>query len=159
MTENECKRNQIEQPGVDPGYLMLAVYLVGVIVLVVLGWCGTSGAGEMQQTVGLDKVRQGELLIPAGEPGQFQPVPLLSMDVDIKISGIIARVTVQQHFKNESNRWLEALYVFPLPDESAVDHMEMQIGERRIIGEVKEKQEARKTYEAAKKAGKKTSLL
>ena len=154
----KCTWKTEQQTGVDPGYLMLAVYLLSVIVLVLLGWCGSSGAA-VQQTMALDEVRRGELLMPGAEPGRYLPVPLLSMDVDISITGITARTTVSQHFQNTTDQWVEALYVFPLPDESAVDHLQMQIGERRIIGKIQEKEKARKTYEDAKKAGKKASLL
>ncbi|WP_417908485.1 hypothetical protein [Candidatus Electronema sp. PJ] len=33
-------------PAIDPGYLMLAVYVFGVTVLVLLGWLGSAGAGS-----------------------------------------------------------------------------------------------------------------
>ena len=144
---------------VDPGCLMMVCYLAGMTLLVLLSWFGVAGAVIAERTVTLDEIQRGQLLLPGSEPGQYLAAPMLSMDVDINVSGIVARTTVKQHFKNDSNVWVEALYVFPLPDESAVDHMQMQIGERIIIGEVQEKKQARKIYEAAKKAGKKTSLL
>ena len=156
-TEN--KRGMDQKSALDPGYLLMVFYLVGVIVLVLLSWFGVAGAVITERTVTLDEIKRGQLLLPGKEPGQYLAAPMLAMDVDIKVSGIVARTTVKQHFKNDSNNWVEALYVFPLPDESAVDHMQMQIGDRIIVGEVQEKKEARKTYEAAKKAGKKTSLL
>ena len=49
---------------------------------------------------------------------------------------------VRQRFVNSSDQWQEAVYVFPLPDESAVDQLRMKIGERIIEGEIKEKVEA-----------------
>lgn len=156
---NKSWRGAGQKTVVDPGYLMLAVYLMSVVVLVLLAWCGTASAVAAEKTVSLSEVQRGELLMPGKEPGHFLQASLLSMDVDIAISGITARTTVVQHFINETEQWIEALYVFPLPDESAVDHMQMQIGNRKIIGDIQEKKQARKTYEDAKKAGKKTSLL
>ena len=44
------------------------------------------------------------------------------------VNGTIARVTVTQRFENNSDRWLEGIYVFPLPEQSAVDALRMQIG-------------------------------
>ncbi len=158
MTE-KCARETGWKTVLDPGHMMLVVYLLSVIVLVLLGWYGSAGAVTLEQAITLDEVRRGELLMPGAEPGKYLSVPLLSMDVDISISGIAARTTVSQHFKNETDQWIEALYVFPLPDESVVDHMQMQIGDCKIIGEIQEKKQARKTYEDAKKAGKKTSLF
>ncbi|MFQ5610109.1 MAG: VIT domain-containing protein, partial [Woeseiaceae bacterium] len=84
---------------------------------------------------------------------------LLNTDVDMQISGLVARVTVRQEFRNEGADWAEGIYVFPLPDKAAVDHMRLYIGDRFIEGEVREKEKARKEYEQAKKAGRKASLV
>jgi Ca-activated chloride channel family protein len=159
MMTSEDRMKTKRKTAVDPGYLLLMMYLTGVIILTVLSWCKDAGAAIPAQTITLEEVQRGELLLPGKKPGQYLAAPMLSMEVDIKVSGIVARTTVKQHFKNDSRKWTEALYVFPLPDESAVDHMQMHIGERIIVGEIQEKKEARKTYEAAKKAGKKASLL
>ena len=84
---------------------------------------------------------------------------LLNTDVNITINGLVARVSVMQEFKNEKSEWVEGIYVFPLPDKAAVDHMRLHVGERIIEGEIQEKEQARKKYEEAKLAGKKTSLV
>ncbi|TQV73184.1 marine proteobacterial sortase target protein [Aliikangiella marina] len=85
--------------------------------------------------------------------------PLLSTDVNINIVGMMARVIVTQTFENESANWVEGKYLFPLPEKSAVDTLTMKIGERVIVGEIKEKQQAKKIYERAKISGKKASLV
>ena len=51
------------------------------------------------------------------------------------------------------------MYVFPLPSNSAVDHLDMIIGKRIIEGQIKERKEAKKIYNKAKQAGKKASLI
>ncbi|MCI5209715.1 MAG: hypothetical protein D3910_13180, partial [Candidatus Electrothrix sp. ATG2] len=171
---SEERRKLAQNPHLDPGYLMITIYTLSVTLLVLLGWFGNAGAvfdehvsqeqrrasnAAYQEMLTPDQVQQGELLLPGTKPGKYRPAPMLSMDVDIRVSGIIARATVTQHFTNDSNQWVEALYVFPLPDESAVDHLEMRMNDRVIIGKIKKKEEARQTYETAKKAGKKASLL
>ena len=83
----------------------------------------------------------------------------LNTDVDMDISGLVARVKVRQSFRNTSKHWVEGVYVFPLPDKAAVDRMRLHIGERFIEGEIQEKEDAKKTYEKAKAAGKKASLV
>lgn len=83
----------------------------------------------------------------------------LSTNVNMKITGLTARVKVTQTFKNDSDQWMEGKYLFPLPDNAAVDHLEIKIGERRIIGDIKEKNEAKKIYQRAKISGKKASLV
>jgi len=84
---------------------------------------------------------------------------LLDSEATINISGMVAMVELTQHFKNDSDHWVEGRYVFPLPENSAVDSMELRIGNRIIRGKIKEKQQAKEIYAAAKKAGKKTALL
>lgn len=86
-------------------------------------------------------------------------MPLLSSNADVHISGIIADVVLTQTYMNTSDKILEAIYVFPGSTESAVYDMEMQIGSRIVKAELKEKEEARRTYEAAKREGKRASLL
>jgi Ca-activated chloride channel family protein len=85
--------------------------------------------------------------------------PVLKTNVDIKVTGIIARTKLTQTFKNAGNEWLNALYVFPLPENAAVDHLLMSVGERKIEGIIKEKTEAKKIYLQAKAQGKKASLV
>jgi Ca-activated chloride channel family protein len=105
-------------------------------------------------------------------PGQMQSGSLLlrmksgyvvatrmNTDIEATVSGLVARVSVRQSFQNDGQEWVEGIYVFPLPDTAAVDRLRMHIGERFIEGEIREKGEAKKEYEAAKKAGKKTSLI
>ena len=130
---------------VDPGYLMLTVYTLGVAIFVLFGWFGSANAvsspEEQDKTTAQyrlltpNEAQQGELLLPGTEPGKYRAAPMLSMDVDISITGILARTTVTQHFSNDTDQWVEAIYVFPLPDESAVDHLQMQINDRIIIGQ------------------------
>lgn len=83
----------------------------------------------------------------------------MQTDVDYIVTGAIARATVKQRFINSSEYWAEGIYVFPLPENAAVDQFRMNVGDRIIEGQVKERIEARETYEAAKSAGKKTSLI
>jgi Ca-activated chloride channel family protein len=85
--------------------------------------------------------------------------PLKHTDVTVDISGFIARVTVRQQFHNPFAEKIEAVYVFPLSQDAAVDRMTMKVGDRIIQGEIKERGEARAIYQSAKAAGKVASLL
>ncbi|MCZ6804277.1 MAG: VIT domain-containing protein [Proteobacteria bacterium] len=80
------------------------------------------------------------------------------MDVTMTVTGMINRVSVTQSFSNTTDRWQEGIYVFPLPENAAVDHMRLRIGERIIEGQIKEKQKAKKIYQQAKKQGKQAAL-
>ncbi|WP_087018241.1 marine proteobacterial sortase target protein [Thaumasiovibrio subtropicus] len=88
-----------------------------------------------------------------------QTAPLLNTDVKMTISGLINRVTVKQTFTNSSDNWINGEYVFPLPDNAAVDQLRLWIGDRYIEGEIQPKAQARETFEQAKQAGKKASLV
>ena len=87
------------------------------------------------------------------------PCPLEQTDVSVDIAGFIARVTVRQQFGNPFADKIEAVYVFPLSQDAAVDRMTMTVGDRVIEGEIKERGEARRIYEQAKSEGKVASLL
>ena len=79
--------------------------------------------------------------------------------VEAEIAGVLARVRVSQVFRNPYSNRLEASYVFPMPENCAVDAYSFQIGERIVMGEVKEKEEARKVYQQAREDGRKAALL
>lgn len=158
---NEMIRNNRSEMR-DPGNLLLLVYIMAIVCVVVLGVLWNSEAAISattgEQEARLEEVRRGELLMIM-ENGQLQPTPQLSQQVSMQVSGITARVKVAQHFINNSESWIEAVYVFPLPDESSVDHLRLRVGERLLEGRIMEKEEARKTHEQAKSEGKKSSLL
>jgi len=75
------------------------------------------------------------------------------------IAGVIADITVTQVYKNEGQKALEAIYVFPASTKAAVYGMKMTIGERTIHARIKKREDARREYEQAKQAGQSASLL
>jgi Ca-activated chloride channel family protein len=79
--------------------------------------------------------------------------------VKAAISGYIATVKVTQQFQNPYDEKIEAVYVFPLPENAAVNEFVMTIGERRIRGIIREREEAEKIYREAKQQGYVASLL
>ncbi|MEZ5923364.1 MAG: marine proteobacterial sortase target protein [Hyphomicrobiaceae bacterium] len=116
-------------------------------------------AGEAPQTVKPEDAQIGTLLFESEVPGRFVEAPRLGSDYDVTVSGPTARTRVTQRFYNPTDGWVEAVYVFPLPAESAVDTLRMVIGNRVIIGDIKERQEAKRIYEEAKASGQKASLV
>lgn len=102
-------------------------------------------------------VKQGSLLFR--QAGELRLAPLLKSDVVMQISGMVARVSVKQRFNNITAEWQEGIYVFPLPDDAAVDSLRMHIGERIIEGEIKERQQAKAAYKQARDSGRKAGLV
>jgi Ca-activated chloride channel homolog len=91
--------------------------------------------------------------------GKQVPMPLKHTDVRASISGSIGAVKVAQQFHNPYSSKIEAVYVFPLPHNAAVNEFIMTIGERRIRGIVRERTEAEAIYKEARRQGYVASLL
>jgi len=100
----------------------------------------------------------GGLYVQSRDGKQLQ-FPLKHTEVQAKIAGNMSRVEVTQTFENPFTEPLEAIYVFPLPDEAAVDDMEIKIGDRLIKGNIKKREEAQAIYEQAKQQGRTAGLL
>ena len=146
--------------------LVAALVAVTIVLFFVMGFfseaSAETGKGRPQHFAGYvhpNDVGTGALLFPSKEPGAFVEAPRLATDVRIDVNSPILRTRVTQRFRNPSKGWVEGTYVFPLPENAAVDTLKMQIGDRFIEGQVKAREEARKVYEEAKAAGKKTALL
>ena len=91
--------------------------------------------------------------------GELTPVPLKMTQLRVFVVGAAAEVNVTQVFVNSGDRTIEATYVFPLPDDAAVNRMRMIVDDRIIDSEVRERQEARQVYEQARNAGHGAALV
>ncbi len=105
-----------------------------------------------------DPAAGGALMLQRAE-GAPMPAVRLGTDMDVTVSGQILRVRVTQAFRNTSNEWMEATYLYPLPDDGAVDTLKMVVGQRVIMGRIAQREEARQIYEAAKADGRKAGLV
>lgn len=97
------------------------------------------------------------MLVPIDR--ELPPVPLKHTAVRVGIIGPICDVTVTQQFHNTHTRPIEALYVFPLPEDAAVTELTLTLGERVIRGEVREREQAQQAYAQARDAGQSAALL
>ena len=114
-----------------------------------------SAAPEYEMTP--DEVKSGSLLLRMRSG--YQVATRINSEVEIEVSGMTVRAALRQRFRNDGTEWVEGIYVFPLPDEAAVDRMRLTIGERIIEGEIQEKQKAKARYEKARQEGKRASLV
>jgi Ca-activated chloride channel family protein len=99
------------------------------------------------------------LLLKTGQPGGPVPAPTVSTDVRLRVRGVILRAEVLQKFVNPAPTCVDAVYSFPLPENAAVDTLRMTVGGRVIEGQIREREEAKKTFEQAKSEGKKATLV
>ena len=95
----------------------------------------------------INQVTSGSIVYRLPNSSQLTQIAL-DTKVEMNISGVVNRVRLEQSFTNPSSEWVEGVYVFPLPEDSAVDRLTMHIGNRIIEGQIKEKEEARKIYQA-----------
>lgn len=109
--------------------------------------------------VTMNEVTAGEILLETATPGRYLPAMQLESRATIAVSGYVATVEVVQRFRNATRNWAEGVYVFPLPETAAVNAMELRIGERVIVGKIREKQQARREYQQAKREGRKAGLV
>ena len=133
-------------------------------LLMVLFWQPLFSITHAQETnrgqpIEIPDVTRGSLLYRTNQIGQYVPAPTLLTKVHIDVTGMIARGVVNQQFTNPGTEWAEGVYVFPLPETAAVDHIRIIIGERRIEGMIQERDLAKKTYTSARKQGRRASLL
>lgn len=104
---------------------------------------------------------EGRLLATHTENGKqtLIPVSLKHTDVSASIIGYVASVDVKQQYQNPFDQKIEAVYVFPLPQNAAVNDFLMTVGTRRIRGIIRERHEAEQIYQEAKSQGYVASLL
>lgn len=140
------------------------IRLVGAIVLFALAFLVAStvkaneiGTGTYKRPDINSTTRGSVWLLPSN--GIYLEALQLESKVNISVSGMIARAKIRQKFKNSSSLWAEGTYVFPLPENAAVDHMRLLIDGRVIEGQIQEKVQARKTYEKAKRNGQRAGLV
>jgi Ca-activated chloride channel family protein len=131
------------------GFLGAAAMFISALLLPLAGASAQSG----------DDSAKGGLFFKTSKPGVYYEAPLVDTDVALAVTGTILRATVRQRFVNPSNAWLEGVYVFPVPEQAAVDHLAMEIGDRKVVGEIKERQEAKAVYEQAAANGQHASLV
>ncbi|MEL6869976.1 MAG: marine proteobacterial sortase target protein [Pseudomonadota bacterium] len=101
----------------------------------------------------------GQLTMTLAGDGSRVDAIRLNTVFDVSVSGHVARTRLRQSFRNATDQWAEAVYLFPLPDEAAVDHLTLKVGEQLIVGEIQRKQQALQTYREARDKGQKTALL
>ncbi|AQQ68588.1 marine proteobacterial sortase target protein [Microbulbifer agarilyticus] len=140
-------------------WLLFTVTTLAVLLAAVGARAEDASQALAYEQVALEDAGSGDLLFVGREAGAFEPALHLSTAVDMRVRGLVAEVQIAQTFTNTSNHWREAVYVLPLPENAAVRGMEIVIGERRIVGKVREREEAKKVYAEARAAGKRAALL
>ena len=128
-----------------------------VFVVLVLS-PGLGNSDRVPVLAKLTDIAQGALLMNSEDYPFHQVLPNVRTDVNVSIRGSVASTTVDQVFTNRESTPIEAVYVFPLPENAAVHDVTMIVGNKLIRSIMQERMEAKKTYEEAKREGKRASL-
>ena len=105
-----------------------------------------------------DKTLSPYFFVEGGDPA-LDRLPLKQTQVDVAIAGVIADVTVRQVYENRGTRPLHARYVFPASTRAAVYGLTMTVGDVRTVARIKERTQAKREFDTAKREGKSASLL
>ncbi|WP_077286874.1 marine proteobacterial sortase target protein [Cognaticolwellia aestuarii] len=144
-------------------YKLIALGLLLSLLIVVIAPLArantVNNAQENQTETASNGLIHGPQLV-FNHPEQLQNIALpIDISADIEVNGLVAYAKIKQVFINPYNLELEAKYQFPLPEDAAIKHLKVQVGEQEIIGQIMEKQAAKAVYNSAKQQGKKASLV
>src|SRR5262245_21132259 len=133
-------------------------------LLFLAAFCGASAfldrsSASARRSAANDKITRGQLQILDGRGKPNGLCPLKHTTVKAEVSGFLARVTLTQEFHNPREEKIEAVYLFPLPQRSAVDQLTMDVGGRVIRGEIKRRDEAQRLFAQARTEGRVAALL
>ncbi|MBA2732418.1 MAG: VWA domain-containing protein [Acidobacteria bacterium] len=74
-------------------------------------------------------------------------LPVKSINIDTKIAGQVATTHLVQIFRNDSDAVLEGTYLFPIPEAASIVEFAIWDGDRKLVGEVRSREEARRIYD------------
>jgi Ca-activated chloride channel family protein len=74
-------------------------------------------------------------------------LPIKSIKIETKITAQVATTHVEQIFRNDTDATLEGTYFFPIPESASIAEFAIWDGDRRLVGEVRSREEARRIYD------------
>ncbi|MGI8836005.1 MAG: VIT and vWA domain-containing protein [Pyrinomonadaceae bacterium] len=116
----------------------IRLFLLAVSVLLLVS------ASAMAQGV----IVPGECDRCPGRRPQVLPssLPIKSIKIDAKIASQVATTHIEQIFRNDTDATLEGTYFFPIPEQASISEFAIWDGNRRLVGEVRSREEARRIY-------------
>ena len=138
--ETQQKNREGDVRAAAGGSGVIAKVVMGVLIMLTAGW-PCFGAG---------------LLKPVN--GDESTVFMKSHHVSVTINNGFARTEIDQVFANDSETDLEAIYSFPIPEQASLSELSLWIDGKEVVGEVLEKERARKVYEDQAAKGNDTAI-
>ncbi|KQW78904.1 hypothetical protein ASC65_15880 [Brevundimonas sp. Root1279] len=138
----------------SPGLVTMRSLVIGLAALAI----GAATMVRATETPPPEDPASGALQLRTSRGTTLNAVRL-GTDMQVDVTGQTARVKVVQAFRNTGTEWVEATYLYPLPEDGAVDSLKMVVGQRVIVGEIHRREEARQIYETAKAEGQRAGLV
>lgn len=92
-----------------------------------------------------------------------QPVPnvlpVKSINIDVKINTQVATTYLEQVFRNDTPYTLEGTYFFPIPETASIVEFAIWENGKKLVGEVRSREEARRIYDEIVRRQKDPGLL
>lgn len=88
-----------------------------------------------------------------------QAIPLVGMDIEAKIEGLMTSVNLEQRYTNNEKINIEAVYTFPLPIDAVLTSLVVKIDQRILRATILEKKTAEVRYEEAMTDGNTAVML
>ena len=86
-------------------------------------------------------------------------LPVKSIELDVKIDGQVATTHVEQVFRNDTPYTLEGTYFFPIPETASIVEFAIWENGKKLVGEVRSREEARRIYDEIVRRQKDPGLL
>ena len=86
-------------------------------------------------------------------------LPVKSINIDVKIEGQVATTHVVQVFRNDTPHTLEGTYFFPIPETASIVEFSIWENGKKLVGEVRTREEARRIYDEIVRRQKDPGLL
>jgi len=134
-------------------YLLSLMFLLSLAAVAAFTTARAAGDAEEGQDI-----PAGALMLHPRGGGDLEAVRL-GTHYEVHVSGRIARTRVVQAFRNTGRQWAAATYLYPLPEDAAVDSLKMVVGQRIIVGEIRRRAEANEMYEEAMREGRRAALV
>ncbi|HYE27848.1 MAG TPA: marine proteobacterial sortase target protein [Allosphingosinicella sp.] len=129
-------------------------FLLLAFVLLAAGAATRAQDGETEKPA-----EAGALILHPRRGGADLPAVRLGTHVEVTVTGAVARTRIVQAFRNTGRDWAAATYLYPLPEDGAVDSLKMVIGQRIVVGEIRRREDAARIYEEAKAEGRRAALV
>jgi hypothetical protein len=86
-------------------------------------------------------------------------LPVKSIKIDTKINGQVATTHLEQIFRNDTQYTLEGTYFFPIPETASIIEFAIWENGKKLVGEVRSREEARRIYDEIVRRQKDPGLL